>query len=177
METSPALEADIRERVQKLEKLCDHIISCHVVVEQLHRHKHRGNLFNIRIDVAVPGKTLIVEHEHRMDHGHEDAYVAARDSFNAMGRKLEDYARRERGDVKHHDEPDHGRIVELYPNMDYGNIESSDGRVIYFHRNSIVNGNFDDLENGTRVRYVEEAGDEGPQASSVSIIDKHYVTG
>ena len=103
METSPALEADIRERAQKLERLCDHIISCHVVVEQIHRHKHRGNLFNIRIDVGVPGKTLVVEHEHRKDHGHEDAYVAARDSFNAMGRKLEDFVRRERGDVKHHD--------------------------------------------------------------------------
>lgn len=177
METSSALESDIEQRVEKLERLCDHIIGCRVVIEQLHRHKHRGNLFNVHVEVSVPGHTLVADHEHRKDHSHEDAYVAARDAFNAMGRQLEAFVRRERGDVKSHDVPPHGRIAALYPHMDYGNIEASDGRLIYFHRNSIVNGGFDDLEIGTQVRYVEETGEEGPQASSVSIIGKHHIVG
>ena len=35
------------------------------------------------------------------DH-HEDVYVALRDAFDAARRKLEDFAREQRGDVKHH---------------------------------------------------------------------------
>jgi ribosomal subunit interface protein len=177
MDPSPALEANIRERVDKLETFCDHIIGCRVVVEQVHRHKHRGNLFNLRVDVSVPGKTLVVDHEHRKDHAHEDAFVAARDAFEAMKRQLQDFVRRERGKVKNHDMPPHGHVVELFPNMDYGQLATPDGRVIYFHRNSVVNGDFDELEMGTEVRFTEEEGDEGPQASSVMIIGKHHIVG
>lgn len=177
MEPSPALEDYIRERVSKLENFCDHIIGCRVVVEQLHRHKHRGNLFNIRVDVSVPGKKLVVDHEHRKDHGHEDAFVAARDAFDAMRRQLEDFVRRERGDIKSHEMPPHGRVAELHPHMDYGRLNTPDNRLIYFHRNSVVNGDFDDLEVGTEVRFVEEMGDEGPQASSVTIVGKHHIVG
>ncbi len=151
--------------------------SCRVVVEQLHRHKHRGNLFNVRVDVTVPGTELVVDHEHRKDHAHEDAFVAARDAFDAVRRQLQDFVRRERGNVKTHDVPPHGRVVELYPHMDYGKLDTPDGRLIYFHRNSIVNGDFDKLEIGTEVRFVEEMGDEGPQASTLTIVGKHHIIG
>ena len=177
METSPALEAKIRERVKKLETFCDHIIGCRVVVEQLHRHKRRGNLFNIRVDVTVPGTELVANHEHRKDHAHEDAFVAARDAFDAMRRQLEDFVRRERGAVKSHEVPPHGRVAELFPHMDYGTLETPDGRLIYFHRNSVLNGEFDQLEIDSQVRFVEEMGDQGPQASTVAIIGKHHVAG
>lgn len=177
MDPSPALEANIRERVKKLETFCNHMIGCRVVVEQLHRHKHRGNLFNVRVDADVPGRRLVVNHEHRKDHAHEDAFVAARDAFDAMKRQLEDFVRRERGKVKSHEVPPHGRVVELFPNMDYGQINTPEGRLIYFHRNSVVNGDFDKLEIGTEVRFVEATGDEGPQASTVMIIGKHHIVG
>lgn len=177
MEASPALEAKIRKRANKLESFCDHIIACHIVVEKLHQHKHLGNLFNVRVDVTVPGAELAVVHEHRKDHAHEDAYVAARDAFDAIRRQLEDFVRRERGDVKRHEVPPHGRVTEFYPYMDYGKLETPDGRLIYFHRNSVVNGNFDELEIGAQVRFVEEMGDEGPQASTVTIVGKHHIVG
>lgn len=177
METSPALEAKIRERVKKLESFCDHIIGCRVVVEQLHRRKRRGNLFNVRVDVTVPGTELVVDHEHRKDHAHEDAFVAARDAFDAMRRQLEEFVRRERGDTKSHEVPPHGRVVELFPHMDYGTLETPDRRQIYFHRNSVVNAEFDRLEIGTEVRFVAEMGEEGPQASTVTILGKHHIVG
>jgi ribosome-associated translation inhibitor RaiA len=177
MEASPALETNIHEHVTKLEVFCDHIIGCRVVVEQLHRHKHRGNLFNVRVDVTVPGTELVVNHEHRKDHGHEDAFVAARDAFNAMGRRLEDFVRRERGHVKSHEVPPHGRVAELYPHMDYGKLETLDGRLLYFHRNSVVDGDFDKLQIGTEVRFAEEMGDQGPQASTMTIVGKHHIIG
>lgn len=177
MEPSPALEAYIRERVDKLERLNDRVVSCHVVVEQLHRHKHRGNLFSVHVELGVPGKTLVAGHEHRKDHAHEDAYVAARDAFDAVRRQLEDFARRERGDVKSHETSAHGRVAELFPEMDYGTIETPDGRSVYFHRNSVLSGEFERLEVGAEVRFSEEQGEQGPQASTVTVVGKHHIVG
>ena len=58
---------------------------------------------------------------------------------------------------------------------DYGRIQTPDGREIYFHRNSVVNSDFDQLEPGLEVRFSEEPGDEGPQATSVQLIGKHHL--
>ena len=151
MNPSDALGAKIREQISTLERFYDGMIGCRVVVEQLHRHKHKGNLFNVRIDLSVPGKVIVVN------------------------RQLEDYVRRHRGDVKTHELTPHGRIVELHPESDYGRLECPDGRLVYFHRNSLLNGDLDTLEIGVEVRFAEEMGDEGPQASSVSIIGKHHL--
>jgi len=169
------LENYIRERVQKLEKFCGRIVACHVVVEQLSHHKHQGNLFNMRVNVSLPGRKVVVDHDHRKDHAHEDAFVAARDAFDATRRQLQDHVRRERGDIKSHQAPPHGRVKETFPHMHYGQIETSDGRLVYFHRNSVVNEDFDDLKVGTEVRFTEETGDKGPQASSVMIVGKHHI--
>lgn len=100
MPRSEAVEAKIRERVEKLERFSDDIISCRVVVEPAHRHHHKGNLYHARIDLAVPGQALIVNRENDTDHAHEDIYVAVRDAFDAVRRQLEDYERRRRGEVK-----------------------------------------------------------------------------
>jgi ribosome-associated translation inhibitor RaiA len=175
MNPSDALGAKIGEQISTLERFYDGIIGCRVVVEQLHRHKHKGNLFNVRIDLSVPGKVIVVNRESGKDHAHEDPYVVVRDTFKAARRQLEDYVRRHRGDVKTHELTPHGRIAELHPESDYGRLESPDGRLIYFHRNSLLNGDLDTLEIGVEVRFAEEMGDEGPQASSVSIIGKHHL--
>jgi ribosome-associated translation inhibitor RaiA/cold shock CspA family protein len=175
MEASDALGAKIREQVQRLERFYDRIIACRVMVEQLHRHKHKGNLFNVRIDLSVPGREIVVTRDSGKDHAHEDPYVVVRDTFKAARRQLEDYVHRHRGDVKAHEPPPHGRIVELHPESDYGRLESSDGRLIYFHRNSVLNRDLDSLKVGTEVRFAEEMGDEGPQASSVSVLGKHHL--
>lgn len=98
IEHSDALETRIRDKAQKLEEFCKHILSCRVVVEAPHKHHHQGKQFNVRIDIGVPGNEIVVNHDH-----HEDVYVALRDAFNAAKRQLEDYARKIRGDVKTHE--------------------------------------------------------------------------
>jgi ribosomal subunit interface protein len=98
IEHSDALETRIRDKAQKLEEFCKHIMSCRVVVEAPHKHHHQGKQFNVRIDIGVPGNEIVVNHDH-----HEDVYVALRDAFNAAKRQLEDYARKIRGDVKTHE--------------------------------------------------------------------------
>jgi ribosome-associated translation inhibitor RaiA len=52
----------------------------------------------VRIDIGVAGGEIVVNRDHA-----EDVYVALRDAFDAANRKLEDYARKLRGDVKKHE--------------------------------------------------------------------------
>jgi ribosome-associated translation inhibitor RaiA len=102
MDPSPAIEARIREKVEKLEHVCDRIVGCVVTVEAPHRHHHKGKLYSVHIDVSLPGKDVHVSHTGPINHAHEDVYVAIRDAFDAAVRQVEDHARRMRGDTKTH---------------------------------------------------------------------------
>ena len=175
MEAAAAVEAKIRERAEQLERLYDQIMRCRVLVEAHHKHHHQGNLYHVRIDLKVPEAEIVAARDPGEHHAHEDVFVAVRDAFDAVRRRLEDYARRRRGDVKAHEVPPHGRIVDLYP--EHGRIETADGRIVYFHRNSVLDADFDKLAIGTEVRFVEEAGERGPQASTVYVVGKHHVVG
>jgi cold shock CspA family protein len=76
-----------------------------------------------------------------------------------------------RGEVKTPAGPPQGRVVRLFPEDGFGFLEAPDGREVYFHRNSVLEG-FDSLEVGSEVRFAEEQGIEGPQASTVSLVGK-----
>lgn len=177
LDRSEAVEAKIRERVENLESFYGHIVSCRVAVEAPHKHHQQGNHFHVRIDLKVPDRELVASREADEHHAYTDIYVAIRDAFDAMRRQLEEYAGRQQDRVKTHETPTHGKVVELDPYMDHGRIETSDGRRVYFHRNSLVEGDFDQLEIGAEVRLSEEMGDDGPQASSVHLVGKHHIVG
>jgi ribosome-associated translation inhibitor RaiA len=98
--SSPAVEANIRMKADKLERLHPRITGCHVLLDAPHRHHHTGRIFSVRIEVTIPGAELIASREPAQDHAHEDVYVAIRDAFDAIARQLEDTVRRQRGDVK-----------------------------------------------------------------------------
>lgn len=172
MEPSEAVEAKIRERTAKLDRFYDRIMSCRVVVESPHRRHHQGKLFHVRVDLTVPGGELAVTREPAEHHAYEDVFVAIRDAFDAAQRQLEDYARRQRGDLKTHEEPPSGRVSKLFPDEGYGFIETASGTEVYFHRNSVLDNAFARLEVGSDVEFVEEQGEKGPQASTVRVIDK-----
>ena len=176
MDHSDAVEADVRKRVEKLDRYYPNMImGCRVVVEKNHQHHHQGNLFHTRIDITVPGKELVVSREPNQHHAHEDMHVSIRDAFEAVKKQLEHYRDKIRHEVKVHETPRHGQIASLMPQENYGRIQTDDGREIYFHRNSVINQNFDHLEIGEAVRFDEENGDQGPQASSVHVIGKHHI--
>jgi len=105
MEKSDAVEAAVREHAEKLDQFCDHIMSCRVVIEAPHHHKHKGNIFHIAIDITAPGKEIAVTRDPSKHQAHEDMYVTIRDAFNAARRQLQDYAAKQRGDVKTHSGP------------------------------------------------------------------------
>jgi ribosome-associated translation inhibitor RaiA len=102
MTRSEAIEASIQGHVGRLEKFHDRVMSCRVMVEQSHRHHHHGNLYHVRVDLKMPGRELVVSREPGAHHEHEDINVTIRDAFDAARRRLEDHARRSRGDVKSH---------------------------------------------------------------------------
>ena len=92
------------------------------------------------------------------------------------GRQLHDQIRKLDGEVKAHETPPHGTIASLVPERDHGFIAASDGREIYFHRNSVSDGQFDALEVGQEVRFSSEVtGDKGPQATFVRVVGKHHI--
>jgi cold shock CspA family protein len=172
MKPSEAVEARIRQNVNKLERSCDDLLGCQVVVEAPHTHRRKGGLFHTRIDLTLPADIIAVNREPDLHKGSVDIYVSIRDAFAAASRQLLEYVRRRKGEVKKHGSVPQGRITELFPEMDYGRIMTKEGDDFYFHRNSILNADFDTLEVGTKVSFVEQQGDEGPQASSVRIVSK-----
>ncbi len=177
LEATPAIEKRIHQRVQKLEKMAPDLMACRVMIEAPHRHHHQGRIYHVRVDVTVPGHEVVVSRDPGEHHAHEDLYVAIRDAFDAVERRLEDAERRRRGQIKQHDVPAHGRISEIVPALDYGRIETADGRDIYFHCNALVGGDFDRLEVGDEVRFIEEMGEQGAQASTVHPVGKHHPVG
>jgi cold shock CspA family protein/ribosome-associated translation inhibitor RaiA len=184
---SDALEADIRARIGKLGTYYESIIGCRVLVEMLQRHHERGNRCHVRIDLTVPGDEIVVSHEARIrstvrqlqaektmkaqesDPGRKQAYTAVHDAFDIARRQLQDFARRQRGAVKQAARPPRGRVVRLFPIGEFGYIETRDGHEVYFQKSAVVGGPFDRLTVGSIVAFTEEAGQQGPQASTVRL--------
>lgn len=162
---SEAMNTEIREKVGKLSQYYDRIVRCHVRVEVPVRTPHGNKVFQVRVTVTVPGTELVANH-----HADDDFYIATRQTFDAMRRQLEEYARQRRGSVKTHEVPLLvGRVTKLVPAKQCGFLETPDGREVYFHRNSVLSPGFDAVTVGTDVRFVEEQGHEGPQASTVHV--------
>lgn len=165
MESSPAIEARVREHVDRLERFYDQVTGCHVVVERPPAHRHKGAPFDVKIDLTVPGDEIVVRSE-RAEHGaHMDVYVALRDAFDSARRLLQDYARERRADIKLHSLPTLGTVDQIEES--FGRIAADDGHYVYFHRNSVHDAPFDTLAVGTVVEFEEEQGDEGMQAAAV----------
>ncbi len=172
MEPSPAIEADVLRRITWLERFYPKIMGCRVVVEAPHRHRRQGKLYRVSVDLTVPGAELVVGRNPPEHQAHADAYVAIRDAFRSARRALLDHLRLVRGEVKFHEPTPVGRVARLFaePGGRYGFLESDDGRDVYFHENAVLDG-WEGVNVGDRVRYVEEPGDEGPQASTVEVVE------
>src|SRR5574341_1329109 len=190
MEPSPAVEARIREEAAKLDEFHDQIMGCRVMIEIPHHHRRRGYRFHIRIDLTMPGGEIVVNHEPTL-HGslqrledeertkaqeasapHKDIFVAIRDVFKAARRQLQDFVRRQSGAVKHHEAGPRARVIKIFAEEGYGFLETREGEEVYFHKNSVLDGDFDKLEIGAEVGFTGEMGEKGLQASTVRVTGK-----
>jgi cold shock CspA family protein/ribosome-associated translation inhibitor RaiA len=191
MPHSDPIEAMVRDEVAQLDRYYNHIMGCRIMIEVPHRHRRYGKHFHVRIYVTVPDGEIVVKreptlHSHQQDlqdeelskqseleQAHKYLQVAVREAFATMTRRLEDYARRQRLDIKTHEGEPHARVNRLYPEEGYGYIETLDGREVYFHKNSVLGNEFQHMAVGTEVTFVEERGERGPQASSVRLAGGH----
>ena len=100
MPASLAVRSRIEEQAEKLARFTDRLMSCRVVVRTPHRHHRKGKLYQVSIDAKVPGTEIAVNRDSGDDHAHQDVYVALRDAFAALTRRLEDTTRIRRGATK-----------------------------------------------------------------------------
>jgi len=188
MKVSEVVDARIREEVAKLETFYKSIMRCRVVVELPHRHRQKGDLYHVRIDMTVPGAELVIKREpslhaslrksdaekqvksYEPHAAHTDVFVVVRDAFKEARRQLQDYAHRMRGQTKAHVPQSAGRVSRLFPEDGYGFLRSLEGNEIYFHKNSVLHNEFNSLTIGTRVAFHEEMGEKGVQASTVRLL-------
>jgi ribosomal subunit interface protein len=106
LEPSPAIEESVRKHATKLEQFRGDIVSCRVTVESPHKHKHKGRLYHVVIDVRTEGDEIVVSRRPDDEQAHEDVYVAIRDAFKAARRQLQDHLKIQRGHVKKHEPPE-----------------------------------------------------------------------
>jgi len=179
IEPTDELKARILEGVRSLEDVHDRLISCRVMVEETNPGRKAGKLNHVRLDISVPGSELVVNRNPPAHPASQDLVQAVNEAFDKARRQLVEHKRMQRGDVKTHDLPPHGRIVKLLVDdtgTRYGFLMSRGGREIYFHENAVVGMDYDDLDIGTEVRFAESGGEEGPQASTVAPLDPNLVS-
>jgi cold shock CspA family protein len=190
---TPQIEEWIRDEAEKLDTFYNHVMACRVAIEVPHRHRRKGDSYHVRIDVKVPGGEVVVNREPslaremrdlgeiapskqlELDSTQKHLRAAIKAAFRTAERRLQDYARCQRGDIKAHLPPAEGFISKLVPEENYGFLTAKDGREIYFHANSVLNAGFPHLMLGTAVSFVEEQGEKGPQASTVRILEERRI--
>ena len=172
VEHSEFIEQKIRKKAKKLTSLSDQIIACHVVVEVTQDHKHKGKLYNVRINLTIPGKELVVNHNSQ-----ENLYVSIRDAFNDMIRRLEEATSKLQGEVKTHPDLMQGQIARIFKEDDFGFITTVNGEEYYFNADNVPHNRFRKLEVGMEVNFIESMGDEGPQAHRVRARERRNLSG
>jgi ribosomal subunit interface protein len=164
---SAAVEARIREKIDKLDTFYNHITSCKVVVGMVQKHQQQGKLHNISIFVSVPGKEFAVSHQ-----PNENLYLAIQGAMDSLREQLDTYHRRLYGDTKDHGERLPGEIVRLMEDDCYGFIADEEKNEYYFNLTHLIGVKFNQLHVGDKVRFMPAVGNEGLQARRVSVPKK-----
>ena len=84
---SDALETYIGQEVQRLDRVCNRIVSCHLIAEHLQAPGRRQ--FVVRLNLTLAGTEVAVDRDHDTD-----VYMAVRSAFDAAAHQLQDYMRR-----------------------------------------------------------------------------------
>ena len=171
--SSEWVEDYVRERVDRLDKMCNNLTGCRVVIERAQHHHRTGNPFRVRIEVTMPPrKEMVADKQGTVSDTHVELRPVIRRAFEAMEKQIKKQTAMRNGDVKHHEEP-RALVVRVFQDADYGFIKSPiDGQEYYFHRNAVLHGDFDRLTPGTEVRFEPALDMEELQASTVQVVGK-----
>ncbi len=159
----------VRLKAAQLERFHPRITGCAVALEAPgHHHRSAGPQYRVRIELSVPGARIVVGRDPTETRAHADLVAAVNAAFREARRRLQDHARIVDRRVKAHASAEQAVVARLFPANGYGFLRTPDGREIYFHEHSVLRRAFGRLRVGSRVRFAEEEGEEGPQASTVA---------
>jgi ribosome-associated translation inhibitor RaiA len=176
IESIPWAEDEIRAQAADLERIFERLTSCRVHIDQRARNSNGTIPPVVHIELGIPGrKDIVVSHEpdHLMrKYQRPDLQNAINEAFRIAERQLLDLKdqlveRSRHGGLHESENRALGQIAELTPEKECGFILTSTGGLLYFHRNGMLSGNYDDLRRGDDVYYIEEVGDTGPLATKV----------
>lgn len=176
VDRSQWVEDYVAQRLWKLERFAQGITRCHVALKQEQGSHRKGNLYSVTVEVRIPPQhDLAATKQKEIVDMPEQLTALINATFGAIERQVKKTAALRRNEQKVHaaDGQLHGIVDKLFADEGYGFLRTVDAnREIYFHRNSVLNDDFDRLAVGTEVRFSEEEGEEGPQASSLHIVSK-----
>ncbi|HEY9700028.1 MAG TPA: HPF/RaiA family ribosome-associated protein [Trichocoleus sp.] len=177
VEKTEGIDALVQEKIDKLERMCDHISSCHIAIEKINERTRDRSPYRVRLDVTVPpGHELAAESNPSNENQHLGLDAVIRDAFRKMERQIKDLSdlQRESSQSRNHVDSDEttALVTRIFPEDGYGFIKNLSGEEIYFHRNSVLHNDFDRITVGTGVRFNATEGEKGLQATSVQIVDK-----
>jgi cold shock CspA family protein/ribosome-associated translation inhibitor RaiA len=172
------LRASVMKNVAVLEQRFGRITACRVVVKAPSERHRTGGACEVTIRLSLPqGREVDIGRSERAENRNAerdaDAAIAVNDAFKRARRRLQDHARRMQGQVKSHEAPPIATVKRFDDQGGFGFLETNDGREVYFHKNSVLNGDSRQVAPGTRVTFFEEIGEKGPQASTVRVLGKH----
>ncbi len=177
LQKSDWAENEIRDHVARLEGIYDRLTTCRVRVDQRASNASNSIPPVVRIEISLPGHNDIVV-AHEPDHLQRkfqapDLRNAINEAFRIAERQLSQYKDqlKDRTAAGGHEAAHEflGQVAEITPAEDFGFLLTASGGLLYFHRNSILSGDFDRLKVGSEVHYVEEVGDTGPIATKVRV--------
>jgi cold shock CspA family protein len=168
------LRACVMKNISVLEQRFGRITACRIVIKAPSDRHRTGGACEISIRLTLPqGREVDIGRSEKADDRHADPIVAVNDAFKRARRRLQDHARRMRGQVKSHDSAPIATVKSFDDASGFGFLETPDGREVYFHKNSLLNGGSRQVAPGMRVAFFEEMGEKGPQASTVRVLGKH----
>jgi cold shock CspA family protein/ribosome-associated translation inhibitor RaiA len=173
IDRSEWVESYILERIRRLDKFAQGITRCRVTLAREQASRQKGNRHSVMVEVRVPpGHDLAVTKRKDIRDMPTELPAVINVAFAAIERQVKSTAQLRRYDLKSNHAQPHGMVEQLF-DEGYGFIRTVDGnRQVYFHRNSVLHGDFERLAVGTEVRFSPEEGDDGLQASSVQVVGK-----
>ncbi|RJR41714.1 MAG: HPF/RaiA family ribosome-associated protein [Deltaproteobacteria bacterium] len=163
LEILPEWRAKIEEELARLQKhYMDPIL--HARVTLIGTEHHRLGTFEIHLAASVPGDTITVTRQG------EYVLPLIVEALDVLDRRLEEHSHIQQQKVKAHEEfAQHGKILRLFPEKDFGFLEAPDGLEVYFHAHAVKKGKFASLHPGQAVKFAMEEGEKGPQATWVRV--------
>jgi cold shock CspA family protein len=176
-QNSPALETLIRQRADAMDRLHPRITGCRVVVDIPFRSADSAKVpIGVTVEVDIPGHKVVIGRDSQQRHEvKDDRTVAVHHAFDAAERQLARIADMQEQTVNRTETAPHsGMVVRLFPEQNYGFVEIDNSSELYFTRNAVTGGNFDELDVGMVVHVTPamEEGPMGPQAYAVKLLDK-----